>query len=1304
MAQSTTNSVCNYVKPVENLNMSGNLSENWKRFKLNFDIFSVAAGVDKLSEAVKIATFLNAVGTEALEVYQTFDLDADSKTKYSKVIKSFEDFCSPKKNQVFERFTFYNRNQGEREPFENFLTDLKKLARSCEFGEQEEAMIRDRIVLGINDKLLQERLLQMEDLDMKTAINKARLWEITQDQARKIHETPTASTSVNPVHFLDKKDKYYPKKYVKKETIESKKPNQANNDYNKFRKCYRCLTHHRPKACPAFNKICTNCNKLNHFSIACHLKNVRHLNLQETPIDAPDCHDTDNNLYIHSLNEDITCKNSIYRKEWMEKIKVGDVDVEFKLDSGADCNILPMNILETIADKKQIKPTSSVLEAYGGQKIKPLGSINLLCQNRKGERGVFPFIILPENYIPILGKYTCTELNLIERINNVKTFHDNDIDKRNFISDNIECFTGIGKFPKPYHISVKDNCIPVVCPPHRVPIKIRDKLQNHIQHLVKLGILERADEPAEWLNNLVIVEKKTGDLRICLSPLELNKYLIREPFLMPTLEEMSHSLSGMKYFSVLDFNCGFWNIELDKESRALTTFATPFGYNYRFCRLPFGLSISSEIFMKYVKDNFGDINGVIAYVDDLLVMGRTLEEHDKNLKKVIDRAREINIKFNPDKFQFRVNEVNYLGHIFSQNGIQIDKSKIEAIEKLDTPNNKKELMKLLGILNFLRSYVRNMSEITHPLRILLKKDSLFHWTSIHTKALENIKQSIREAPILESFDPLKDITLECDSSMNGIGCCLIQNNRPVAFASRSLSETERNYSMIEKEFMGIIFACQKFHNFIYGKPIKVKTDHKPLLSIMKKDIRKIPSPKLQRMRLKLLNYDIQLEYVPGRYMHISDYLSRHFIQQDSETEDDFLKGLVHTISMSDEKIRVFQQETNNDSVLKHVITQCRNGWPNSKTKVPNEIKFYYKYRNDIFLEDGILFLNDRVMVPLNLRQEMLEQLHQSHFGISKTKSRAHELLYWPNMNEQIENIISKCHICQVNQSQNIKEPMVQSKLPNLPFTKVTCDILEYSQKYYLVLIDYYSKWIELINLKNKNSTSIIDAWLEIFSRFGFPKTLLADNNPFDSYECKNFARENNFQIITSSPNYPKGHSLAEKAVHICKNILKKCDTSKKIYNSLLEYRNTKTKDLQYSPSQLLQNRRCRTSLPIKETLLKPAINRGVRKQLENKVNNYRAYYDYDSRKRNDFKINQRILFLLNGKWLRGRIINFASTPRSYIIKSDFNRVYRRNSTHMKIYREPFEFDSTPQIINDNTCENKRHSFQYKHVLRSGTQY
>lgn len=252
---------------------------------------------------------------------------------------------------------------------------------------------------------------------------------------------------------------------------------------------------------------------------------------------------------------------------------------------------------------------------------------------------------------------------------------------------------------------LKDNARPVAHAPRKVPHALKDRLKRKLDELEKNGIIEKADYFSEWVNHLVTTNKKDIEksLRICIDPSELNEYIQDEQAYIPTFEEFSSNMAGMKYFSVLDLKDGFWHVKLAEESKNLCTFATPFG-NYRYTRMPFGIKTGPKVFQKMNVANFGDIKNVYIYFDDILIVGRTKEEHDEALLAVFERARQKNVRFNEKKMQISCESVKYLGFIFSYNEIKPDPDRLEAIKHMERPKNKKDLQTLLGVFNFMQLF------------------------------------------------------------------------------------------------------------------------------------------------------------------------------------------------------------------------------------------------------------------------------------------------------------------------------------------------------------------------------------------------------------------------------------------------------------------------------------------------------------------------------------------------------------------------------------------------------------------------
>ncbi|UYV61601.1 K02A2.6-like [Cordylochernes scorpioides] len=307
-----------------------------------------------------------------------------------------------------------------------------------------------------------------------------------------------------------------------------------------------------------------------------------------------------------------------------------------------------------------------------------------------------------------------------------------------------------------------------------------------------------------------MVQKPSGDVRICMDPRELNKYVQRERYILPTAETIFSELKGATVFSVFDASSAFWQVPLDKESTNLCTIATPFG-RFRFKRLPYGLNSASEVFQRCINNILSGLQGTACYMDDILIYGNTMEEHNRNLETVLRRLEENNVKLNAKKQQIAVNKVNFLGHIISRDGIAIQASRAEAIQKLKRPENKTEVQRFLGMVTYLGKFIPNLSDKTAPLRKLISNKSEWKFGGEENDCFEKLKNMVSNAPILTFFDPTKPITISSDASQYGIGTVLMQGGQAIEYASFSLNATQRKYAQIEKELLAIVFGCERFH-------------------------------------------------------------------------------------------------------------------------------------------------------------------------------------------------------------------------------------------------------------------------------------------------------------------------------------------------------------------------------------------------------------------------------------------------------------------------------------------------------------
>ncbi|UYV84124.1 K02A2.6-like [Cordylochernes scorpioides] len=705
-----------------------------------------------------------------------------------------------------------------------------------------------------------------------------------------------------------------------------------------------------------------------------------------------------------------------------------------QIDTGATVNVL------NFADLcKSLKPSYIKLRCYGGEILKPRGQIKINCSHQSKQHPIV-FQVIDHWEKPILSAETCQKLNLIEikadlcKIESTWTKQNNLLDKYKDIFEGIGCLQG------EYKLETDPTIKPIKQAPRRVPIILRKELKEKLIDMEKKNIIAKVDYPTDWISNLVLV-KSTKKLRICIDPRELNVALKRAEYPIPTIEEIIPNLQNAKIFTVVDTKDGFWNVKLSDESSNLTTFWTPFG-RYKFLRMPFGLKTASEEYQRRLYEIFqGD-----SYEE-------ALKDHDRNLENLFKKARQANLKFNINKVKLRLKEVKYLGHIITPHGLKPD------------PENE-------------------------PLRKLTMKNSTWSWSKNHQAAFEQIKDLASKAPILRYFDADKSIAIQCDASKHGLGATLLQESQPIIFASRSLSKTEQNYAQIEKECLAIVFACERFHQYILGKcQVIVQTDHKPLLSIFKKSILKAPQ-RLQRMLLRLQRYNLELEHVQGSQMHLADIFSRACIK---DVRNENLKydvypidiiykeiatvNVMETLSVCSDTVLRIREETSSDPILCEVKKLILNGWPPNKNQTSMLTREYWNFREELTVQDGIILKNDRIVIPNKLRAEMIMKTHQGHIGI------------------------------------------------NSNFFEVEC-------------------------LENTTSEYIIECCKIQFSRYGIPQIVVSDNGrQFTSTEFQKFSKEWQFQHSTSSPLHSQGNGKAEAAVKIAKNILKKSKQENNIDSS-----------------------------------------------------------------------------------------------------------------------------------------------------------
>ena len=405
-----------------------------------------------------------------------------------------------------------------------------------------------------------------------------------------------------------------------------------------------------------------------------------------------------------------------------------------------------------------------------------------------------------------------------------------------------DVFTRIGKFPgMPYKFQLKQNAKPTRHAPRKVPIHLQDAFHKEIRNLEQLGILEETKDVTEWVNCFVIVEKKVPTnsskiptnsnssqghsmnkkLRICLDPRDLNKALEREPYYTWSIEEIMAKFHGMTTFTIADFNKGYWMVELDPESRKYTTMALDIG-RFQWTRLPMGSIVAQDVFQRKLDAIFLDVPGVTGIADDMVIYGRSNLEHDKHLINFLEVCRKNTLTLNPDKMQFRLPQVSFFGHQWSAKGLSPDPKKIAAMKRMKLTQDVETMRSFLGLVNYLNRFSPCLAELSEPLREICRQDMEFVLTdSVHV-AFSRTKEEISKNVTLPYFNPRSATTLQTDASKKGLGAVILQDSRPVMFASWDLTGAEKNYQNLERECLVMIWGWRNYTTFSMASSLHLR--------------------------------------------------------------------------------------------------------------------------------------------------------------------------------------------------------------------------------------------------------------------------------------------------------------------------------------------------------------------------------------------------------------------------------------------------------------------------------------------------
>lgn len=1160
-------------------------TKEWGIFKSRFVQYCTANNIDNETDKLGVkrrALLLTALVEDTYRVVRdlAFPSDLESIT-YVALLKLLDAQFVPKKSTFAERYKFYKAEQRVGEDLAEWAARVRNLAQYCGFRGDLDAALRDRFVLGLESIKEKEKLFaeSVDDLTFSRALELAQSVRCARQALQATQAEQASAAAAAPA--------LYALRASSRATAATRGTRVSDNSEKQCQVCgYK---NHSKEKCRFSNYSCKVCNQKGHLRRMCKSR------MQNNNYLAADDSDTVEGTY------DLFNIKSINGNPMRQMVTIANSDIECEIDSGSAVSVLPQKIYQTHFSQYELKTCKIVLNCYNGTKITPLGCLLLPVSYEGMTRSINIFVIATHyNQPALLGRDFISSFKLqlcSADCNNLQQDNCATIIREKYA----KLFSNeLGTFNKyKIHLKVKPDVELRFFKPRPVPLALKSKVEEELKRQVDLGILEKVDH-AEIATPIVPVLRPDGNVRICGDySVTLNKVLFMDNYPLPRIEDLFAKLHGGEEFSKLDLSRAYNQLELD-DSKNLTCINTHKGL-FRYNRLVFGLCNAPFIFQQTMENLIGDIEGTCIFLDDILVTGENRQIHIDRLEKVLQRLEEAGLRLKQDKCELFKESVEYLGFIIDKNGLRKSQQKVEAILNCKSPKTVSELKSFLGMVNYYRCFVPNTSSVLSPLHLLLQKGVKWEWGDNQEKAFHKIKEELTSDRVLAHYNPELPIVVTSDAGPEGLGAVLAQKQadgteRAIAYASRSLSKAERNYAQIQKEATSIVFAVKKFHHYLYGRtvPFILRTDHKPLIIIFgnKKGVPELAANRLQRYALFLSAYNFNIEYVKGEH-NVADFLSRstsnkEIIESVKQGEDRSLyinyisDSMLTPITMKDVEV-----ETERDPVLNRIVTFLKTRMP---AKCNEEIlKPYFACRSELSLENGCILRGHKLVIPSKFREQLLEELHSSHFGVVKTKAEARSRMWWPNIDKHIEEKIGSCSVCNTLRAAPPRSPLAPWPHPERPWERVHIDMFTLFGNQFLVVVDAHSKWTECNLMQKTDSAAVVEKLGEIFSRFGLVRTLISDNaSNFVSNEFQEFCRINGIKHITSAPYHPASNGQAENSVKTIKKGLKvtlqandsNSKIQKKINKFLFDYRNSIHCTTGFSPAQLMFGRplRCRFDL------------------------------------------------------------------------------------------------------------------------------
>ena len=772
--------------------------------------------------------------------------------------------------------------------------------------------------------------------------------------------------------------------------------------------------------------------------------------------------------------------------------------------------------------------------------------------------------------------------------------------------------------------------------PIPVPFHWKQQVKDGLDQDVRLGIIEPVPQgtPTRWCSRMVVTAKKDGSPRRTVDLTNVNQATLRETHHTPTPFNLVADIpTGMKK-TVLDAWNGYHSLPLAEEARDATTFITEFG-RYRYKRAPQGFHASGDSYTRRMDDITEGVKRLKKCVDDSLLWDSTLEGAFWHAMNYISLCGKNGVVFNPSKFVFGANTVDFAGFTVTPIGYKPTAQLMNAIRDFPKPTNITGVRSWFGLVNQV-SYAFAQSEVMAPFRELLKtkENRKFFWDHSLDQLFQHSKEVIAQhvEDGVRTFEPNRPTCLSTDWSKTGIGFILQQKhcscsleNAPhcgpghwkLVFAgSRFTTDAEARYAPIEGEALALVYGLQQARMFVLGCPnLIVVVDHKPLVKLFSDQmLEKIRNPRLFSLKEKSLMFRFKIKYAPGKLNSGPDAASRYPPSsgrsalltalsvapsaEETEAASSLHQSMVASAqtavsSMTADGFRVIswdivKAECATDQTSLELADLISRGFPESRNETPESLRVFWPMRHELHQVEGVPFQEHKMFIPKSLRSEVLDCLHSAHQGEVGMKNSARYRFFWPGMDAAITQKRAQCRTCQRIAPSQPGEPALDSPCPEFPFEMVAIDFFELAGSHYMVCVDRYSGWINLSQHKQDSFESVTAELNRFFRQWGVPQVIESDGGPpFNGNEFKMFLRKWGIQHRLSSAYYPQSNGRAEVAVKTAKRLLQD-NTSRsghlntgQVTRALLQYHNTPGRGTTgESPAQIIFGHNLRDGLPI----------------------------------------------------------------------------------------------------------------------------